>query len=134
MSFSHKNKRGNILSFLLGVSFTYLQLHQRSAAAGIIPTICPAAAVVKQERQAEPCNCDAVLEAAMKKMAISPSATDDIVVSAKTGTKSKEKNFYSLGLKHGTDKVVGELKLPGCLKNNSTCVRPGCVREECRPW
>lgn len=43
------------------------------------------------------------------------------------------KNFEEIGIKTGTDKVVGSKYLPACLANGS-CIRKECEREECRPW
>jgi hypothetical protein len=113
------------LSFLLGVAFTYLLLQPN----GAVPK-CPTAAAIKTEKETAPCNCDKAVAAAQK--AAVRLATTTTAVS--TTEKSKEKSFYSLGLKYGTDKVVGRLRLPGCLKDDKTCTRPSCVREECRPW
>lgn len=48
--------------------------------------------------------------------------------------KEGERNFYQIGLGTGTDKVTAPGGLPGCLKNDVSCTRPGCVRPECRPW
>ncbi|KAL7505654.1 hypothetical protein ACHAXN_003099 [Cyclotella atomus] len=48
--------------------------------------------------------------------------------------KEGERNFYQIGLGTGTDKVTAPGRLPGCLKNDASCTRPGCVRPECRPW
>ena len=45
-----------------------------------------------------------------------------------------ERNFYDIAKKTGTDKVAAIYRLPGCLQNDSSCTRPGCVRPECRPW
>lgn len=119
--------RSNLLSFLLGVALTYVLLQPNGAP---VPK-CPAA--VKAESVS--CNCDKVLAAAMKKMAASTSAASTAVSTKAVGAeKSKQKDFYSIGLKHGTDKVAGLGRLPGCLKDDKSCTRPSCVREECRPW
>ncbi|KAL7442946.1 hypothetical protein ACHAXM_008636 [Skeletonema potamos] len=48
--------------------------------------------------------------------------------------KEGERNFYQIGLGTGTDKVTAPGRLPECLKDDSSCTRPGCVRPECRPW
>lgn len=45
-----------------------------------------------------------------------------------------ERNFYEIAVRTQTDKVAAIDRLPGCLKNDSSCTRPGCVRPECRPW
>jgi hypothetical protein len=46
----------------------------------------------------------------------------------------KEKSFLDAARKTGTDKVKGLAYLPDCLKDDSTCTRPSCEREKCRPW
>jgi hypothetical protein len=46
----------------------------------------------------------------------------------------QEKSFLEVAIPTETDKVAGQMQLPACLDNNATCTRPGCVREECRPW
>jgi hypothetical protein len=46
----------------------------------------------------------------------------------------REKSFFEAGIPTYTDKVSGSQFLPKCLENNSTCIRPGSLREECRPW
>ena len=48
--------------------------------------------------------------------------------------KEGERDFYKIGRRTGTDKVTVPTYLPGCLKNDASCTRPGCVRAECRPW
>ena len=47
---------------------------------------------------------------------------------------NKERDFLSIGLKHGTDKVEGSANLESCLDTGEPCVRPGCKRLKCRPW
>jgi hypothetical protein len=123
--------RSNLLSFLIGVSLTYLLLQPN----GALPK-CPVVATIKQQSQVEPCNCNTVLEAAMKNMSVASGSTAVSTKAARTSlsAKSKEKSFYAIGLKYGTDKVAGLGKLPNCLKNDKSCTRPSCVREECRPW
>ena len=46
----------------------------------------------------------------------------------------KEPSFYELARNTGTDKVKGVSYLPSCLEDDSTCTRPSCERERCRPW
>ncbi|KAG7343357.1 hypothetical protein IV203_021302 [Nitzschia inconspicua] len=46
----------------------------------------------------------------------------------------QEKSFLEAAKKTGTDKVKGIAYLPECLKNDATCTRPSCERENCRPW
>ena len=48
--------------------------------------------------------------------------------------KAQEVSFYEVGLTTGTEKVTAPGRLPGCLKNDASCIRPSCEREECRPW
>jgi len=48
--------------------------------------------------------------------------------------KEGERNFYKIAQGTGTDKVTAPARLPGCLKNDESCTRPGCTRPECRPW
>jgi hypothetical protein len=48
--------------------------------------------------------------------------------------QKREKSFYEVGVPTNTDKVAGSRNLPACLANDEKCIRPGCVREECRPW
>ena len=48
--------------------------------------------------------------------------------------EAEEVSFYDVGLTTLTDKVTAPGRLPGCLKNDATCTRPSCEREECRPW
>jgi len=43
------------------------------------------------------------------------------------------KDFEQIGVKAGTDKVVGAKFLPACL-NTGACTRKDCERERCRPW
>jgi hypothetical protein len=45
-----------------------------------------------------------------------------------------EKSFLEAAKKTGTDKVKGLAYLPECLKDDTTCTRPSCERENCRPW
>jgi hypothetical protein len=54
--------------------------------------------------------------------------TKDAVVA---NVSSKEKNFYELALKTGTDKVLGAKNLESCLKDESACGQPTHVKEEC---
>lgn len=52
-----------------------------------------------------------------------------------TPTRSlQEKSFMQIGLASGTDKVTAQSRLAGCLKDDSSCTRPSCTREACRPW
>lgn len=46
---------------------------------------------------------------------------------------SQERDFLSIALKTGTDKVAANSGLEHCLKTGK-CTRPNCTREECRPW
>jgi len=46
----------------------------------------------------------------------------------------EERDFYEIAKKSGTDKVAGHTALPKCLKDNNSCTRKDCEREECRPW
>ena len=46
----------------------------------------------------------------------------------------QEPSFYELARETGTDKVKGVSYLPACLADDSTCTRPSCQREKCRPW
>jgi hypothetical protein len=43
-------------------------------------------------------------------------------------------SFFELARQTGTDKVKGIAYLPSCLEDDSTCTRPSCEREKCRPW
>lgn len=45
-----------------------------------------------------------------------------------------EPSFFELARQTGTDKVKGVAYLPSCLEDDSTCTRPSCEREKCRPW
>lgn len=45
-----------------------------------------------------------------------------------------EPSFFELAKETGTDKVKGIAYLPSCLADDSTCTRPSCQREKCRPW
>jgi len=45
-----------------------------------------------------------------------------------------DQDFRAIARKSGTDKVAGHTSLPGCLADEKKCIRPGCVRKECRPW
>ena len=45
-----------------------------------------------------------------------------------------EPSFLELAKETGTDKVKGIAYLPSCLADDSTCTRPSCQREKCRPW
>jgi hypothetical protein len=47
---------------------------------------------------------------------------------------SKELDFYSIGKKINTDKVSAVANLDGCLQDPTTCVKPGCTKERCRPF
>lgn len=47
---------------------------------------------------------------------------------------SKERNFLEIATRMGTDKVQANIRLLECLKNPSSCTRPDCKREKCRPW
>jgi len=40
-------------------------------------------------------------------------------------------DFYSIGLRAGTDKVIGEVGLPKCLKDSRKCYWPGAVNPKC---
>lgn len=63
-------------------------------------------------------------------------------ISSSTGTNEtsssrcdvEEPSFYELARETGTDKVKGVSYLPACLADDSTCTRPSCQREKCRPW
>ena len=46
----------------------------------------------------------------------------------------QEPFFFELARETGTDKVKGLAYLPSCLADDSTCTRPSCQREKCRPW
>lgn len=46
----------------------------------------------------------------------------------------QEPSFFELARTTGTDKVKGVAYLPSCLEDDSTCTRPSCEREKCRPW
>jgi hypothetical protein len=46
----------------------------------------------------------------------------------------EEPSFYELGRETETDKVMGVPSLPSCLEDDSTCTRPSCEREKCRPY
>ena len=46
----------------------------------------------------------------------------------------EEPSFFELARTTGTDKVKGVAYLPSCLQDDSTCTRPSCEREKCRPW
>ena len=46
----------------------------------------------------------------------------------------EEPSFLKLAKQTGTDKVKGIAYLPSCLEDDSTCTRPSCEREKCRPW
>lgn len=48
--------------------------------------------------------------------------------------KEGERDFYAIGKRSGTDKVTVPTYLPPCLKDDTTCTRPKCVRPECRAW
>lgn len=45
-----------------------------------------------------------------------------------------ERNFLEIGKRMGTDKVAANLRLGPCLRKPDRCTRPGCAKEECRPW
>jgi hypothetical protein len=60
--------------------------------------------------------------------------TTTTTVAVYGGSGTTEKSFYDIANAAGTDKVAGVTKLPICLANDSSCTRPSCVREECRPW
>ena len=64
------------------------------------------------------------------------SADSNIITSTKQLQQElpKEKSFLDAARKTGTDKVKGLAYLPDCLKDDSTCTRPSCEREKCRPW
>lgn len=47
---------------------------------------------------------------------------------------TKERNFFEIAKRKGTDKVQGQVQLSECLKDPSKCTRAECEREECRPW
>mmetsp|Transcript_9608 Transcript_9608/g.15997 ORF Transcript_9608/g.15997 Transcript_9608/m.15997 type:complete len:381 (-) Transcript_9608:132-1274(-) len=115
----------NSLSFLLGVTIAYLIMQQ-----GVVKCPAPSSKETQESEPQKECDCEKLLTAALKKDA--PAVPETEKVRATGG--SKEKSFYDLGLKYGTDKIAGKHRLPGCLQNNSTCTRPGCVRKECRPW
>lgn len=48
--------------------------------------------------------------------------------------KEGERDFYKIAKGTITDKVTAPNLLPGCVKNDAACTRPGCTRPECRPW
>ena len=45
-----------------------------------------------------------------------------------------QRNFLEIAKRSGTDKVQGNVRLEGCLKNPESCTRQGCAKEACRPW
>ncbi len=47
---------------------------------------------------------------------------------------TQEPSFFKLAEQTGTDKIKGIKYLPSCLADDSTCTRPSCEREKCRPW
>ena len=51
-----------------------------------------------------------------------------------TRSSFEEPSFFELARETGTDKVKGVAYLPSCLEDDSTCTRPSCEREQCRPW
>jgi hypothetical protein len=46
----------------------------------------------------------------------------------------EEKSFLQIGIASQTDKVAALSRIDGCLKDSTSCTRPGCTREACRPW
>lgn len=49
-------------------------------------------------------------------------------------TAEKGLSFFDLGLKTGTDKVLGQKNFPLCLKEGKMCNEVKNVREECQPF
>jgi len=62
-----------------------------------------------------------------------PGASIVELVPAGDEAAKKELSFFDLGLKTGTDKVLGQKNLPLCLKEGKGCSQDA-VREECRPF
>jgi hypothetical protein len=101
--------RNHLISFLVGFVSAYLLLNVSSLN-------CPVTVTKAAEKE-----CDCNESSASPKSAGSP-------------TPEQEKSFYDIGIKHGTDKVQGNTRLVECLKTEGSCIRPGCIRKECRPW
>jgi hypothetical protein len=65
---------------------------------------------------------------------VSAKKSSTMIVDLSPPTPTAEKSFLEIGLRTGTDKVEAVKQLDRCLKDDNVCVRPSCVREECRPW
>jgi hypothetical protein len=43
-------------------------------------------------------------------------------------------DFLNIAKNSGTDKVAGNYRLEGCLKDDASCVMKGSANQACRPW
>lgn len=61
---------------------------------------------------------------------------EDVSPQSQIETQTAQKDFYTVGLSTGTDKVQGPGNLKKCIESQGKlgCLYPSAINERCRPW